>query len=614
LTTPRHKRRRTKAAGIGALVVAAIATGLVVVPQLASASEIQIHDLQGSTRLSPYAGQTVTGIAGVVTGVRTYGSSKGFWFQDTTPDDNPATSEGVFVFTSSTPTVAVGDSVQVSGTVTEYYPGGKTTGGQSLTQISKPTVTVVSSGNAVPAPVVITAKTVPAAYTPAGDPAADNSVEGLTLQPKKYALDFYESVEGENVQVKDVRVVGATDAYAELWVTTKPKENVTKRGGTLYSSYEDQNSGRLQIQSLIPTATQAFPTANVGDVLTGTTAGPLDFNSFGGYTLAARTIGTLKDNGLTAESTRKQKKGELAIATYNVENLAPSDSDAKYARLGTAIVTHLASPDVVALEEIQDNSGATDDGTVDADKTVQKFIDAIIAAGGPTYDWRSISPVNDLDGGQPGGNIRQVFLFNPARVSFTDRTGGDATTAVGVQKINGKAALTASPGRIAPADEAWTTSRKPLAAEFSFQGKPVIVIANHFNSKGGDYALTSRYQPVPRSSEVQRVKQATLVNTFVKEIEAAQKDANVVVLGDINDYEFSTAGKTLTAGGALKDLYFSLKPSERYSYVYQGNTQVLDHILVSRSVGSPDYDVVHINAEFADQASDHDPQVVRIKP
>lgn len=334
--------------------------------------------------------------------MRTYGSSKGFWFQDTAPDDNPATSEGVFVFTSSTPTVAVGDSVQVSGTVTEYYPGGKTTGGQSLTQISKPTVTVVSSGNAVPAPVVITAKTVPAAYTPAGDPAADNSVEGLTLQPKKYALDFYESVEGENVQVKDVRVVGATDAYAELWVTTKPKENATKRGGTLYSSYEDQNSGRLQIQSLIPTATQAFPTANVGDILTGTTAGPLDFNSFGGYTLAARTIGTLKDNGLTAESTRKQKKGELAIATYNVENLAPSDSDAKYARLGTAIVTHLASPDVVALEEIQDNSGATDDGTVDADKTVQKFIDAIVAAAwappttgapsAPSTTWTAASP------------------------------------------------------------------------------------------------------------------------------------------------------------------------------------------------------------------------------
>ncbi|MDX6348793.1 MAG: uncharacterized protein QOF84_3583 [Streptomyces sp.] len=613
MTSPRHKHSRKKTLGVGALAAAAVAAGLVAVPQLASASEVRIHDIQGSTRLSPYAGQAVSSIPGIVTGVRTSGT-KGFWIQDDTPDDDPATSEGIFVFTSSTPTVAVGDSVQVSGTVTEYYPGGKTAGGQSVTEISKPTVTVVSSGNAVPAAVVLTAKSVPDDYTPQGDPAADNSIEGVTLQPKKYALDFYESLEGMNVRVADTRVVGATDAYAELWVTTKPKQNPTKRGGTVYSSYEDQNSGRLQIQSLIPTATQAFPTANVGDVLTGTTEGPLDFNQFGGYTLAARTLGTLQDKGLTAETTRKQKSRELAIATYNVENLDPSDGDAKFARLAEGVVANLASPDIVALEEIQDNNGATDDGTVAADKTVQKFIDAIVAAGGPAYDWRSIDPANDTDGGEPGGNIRQVFLFNPERVSFTDRAGGDATTAVGVQKIGGKAALTVSPGRIAPADEAWTTSRKPLVGEFSFRGKPVVVVANHFDSKGGDYALTSRYQPVPRSSEVQRIKQATLVNAFVKEVQAVQKDADVVVLGDINDSEFSPAGKTLTAGHALKDLYFSLKPSERYSYVYQGNSQVLDHILISPSLGNPDYDVVHVNAEFADQASDHDPQVVRLRP
>ncbi|MET8629660.1 hypothetical protein ABZW30_39045 [Kitasatospora sp. NPDC004669] len=41
---------------------------------------------------------------------------------------------------------------------------------------------------------------------------------------------------------------------------------------------------------------------------------------------------------------------------------------------------------------------------------------------------------------------------------------------------------------------------------------------------------------------------------------------------------------------------------------------MLDHILVSPEVGYARYDVVHINAEFAQQAGDHDPQVVRIKP
>ena len=84
--------------------------------------------------LSPLAGQQVTDVAGIVTGVRTYGSSQGFWIQDPTPDADPATSEGVFVFTSSTPTVAVGDSVTVSGTVVEYVPGGASSGNQSVTR------------------------------------------------------------------------------------------------------------------------------------------------------------------------------------------------------------------------------------------------------------------------------------------------------------------------------------------------------------------------------------------------------------------------------------------------------------------------------------------------
>lgn len=244
-----------------------------------------------------------------------------------------------------------------------------------------------------------------------------------------------------NVQVADTRVVTATDPYTELWVTVKPRENASRRGGTVYGSYDAQNTGRLQIQSL--GATADFPVANVGDVLEGTTAGPLDYNQFGGYTLVANQLGTLRSAGLERESTEKQKNGELAVATYNVENLDPSD--ATFEAHASAIVNNLKSPDIVSLEEIQDNNGATDDGTVAADVTVNKLIDAIVAAGGPRYDWRSIDPANDTDGGEPGGNIRQVFLFNPERVSFTDRAGGDATTAVGVQRLRGKAALTVSP-------------------------------------------------------------------------------------------------------------------------------------------------------------------------
>ncbi|MEW1697664.1 endonuclease/exonuclease/phosphatase family protein [Streptomyces sp. NPDC093249] len=609
-------RTVARSAAVSAVVASALAAGLLGGSSSAAADTaagVRVHDIQGTTRVSPLVGQQVTGVTGIVTGVRTYGS-RGFWIQDPEADDDPATSEGVFVFTSSVPTVAVGDAVSVNGTVTEYVPGGQASGNQSLTQLSRPVVTVLSKDNPVPAPVTISAWSVPDRYAPEGDPAAGGSVNGLTLNPKKYALDYYESLEGTNVRIGSSRVVGATDPYAELWVTVKPWENRNVRGGTVYGSYGSQNTGRLQIQSLTPLAQQPFPVANVGDRLTGTTEGPLDFNQFGGYTLTARTLGTVVDRGLKRETTAKQHRNELAVATYNVENLDPGDPQTKFDALAKAVVENLSAPDIIALEEIQDDNGAKNDGTVSAEQTVKKFTDAIVAAGGPAYAWRSIAPENNKDGGEPGGNIRQVFLFNPERVSFTDRAGGDATTPTGVTGTKGRAALTLSPGRVDPANTAWDSSRKPLAGEFVFRGRTVFVIANHFGSKGGDESIVSHHQPPNRSSEAKRLLQAQAVNTFVKQIVAVEKQADVLVLGDINDFEFSGTTKALTDGGVLYPAVKSLPRGERYSYVYQGNSQVLDQILTSPGVRHFTYDSVHINAEFADQNSDHDPQVLRFRP
>jgi predicted extracellular nuclease len=608
-----------RTAALSAVVAAALAAGLLAASSAASAddasaaAEVRIHDVQGSTRISPLVGQQVTGVAGIVTGVRTYGS-KGFWFQDPQADADAATSEGVFVFTGSAPTVAVGDAVTVSGLVGEYVPGGASSGNQSVTQISKPTVTVVSSGNALPAPVTVSSASVPSAYAPEGDPAAGNSINALPLKPRSYALDYYESLEGSNVRIGSSRVVGASNSFSELWVTVKPHENDNRRGGAVYGSYTSQNTGRLKVQQLAPIAQQPFPKANVGDYLTGTTEGPLDFNQFGGYTLVARTLGTVADLGLEPEKTRAQRRGELAVATYNVENLDPSDPQAKFDALAAAVVGNLSSPDILALEEIQDDNGARNDGTVAAGETLKKFTAAITAAGGPAYEWRTVDPENNKDGGEPGGNIRQVFLFNPERVSFTDRPGGDAKTATSVVRERGRAALTLSPGRIDPANGAWENSRKPLAGEFTFRGRTVFVIANHFGSKGGDENLTSHHQPPNRSSETKRLLQAQAVNTFVKDILKAERHADVLVLGDINDFEFSATTKALTDGGALYPAIKSLPRSERYSYVFQGNSQVLDQILTSPSIQDFTYDSVHINAEFAAQNSDHDPQVLRFRP
>jgi predicted extracellular nuclease len=250
---------------------------------------------------------------------------------------------------------------------------------------------------------------------------------------------------------------------------------------------------------------------------------------------------------------------------------------------------------------------------VDPSVTIGNLIAAISTAGGPTYGYRQINPVNDQDGGEPGGNIRQIFLFRTDRgLSFVDRPGGNSTTATTVTNAGGTAQLSFSPGRIDPTNAAWNSSRKPLAAEFLFNGQRLYVIANHFNSKGGDQPLTGRFQPPAHSSEAQRHQQATIEAGFVQQIRAIDPNANVVVLGDLNDFEFSETIHILEAAG-LTDLYDTLPLAERYSYVFEGNSQTLDHILVSGPLlNRSTFDVVHVNAEFADQASDHDPSVARI--
>jgi predicted extracellular nuclease len=124
-----------------------------------------------------------------------------------------------------------------------------------------------------------------------------------------------------------------------------------------------------------------------------------------------------------------------------------NDPPSKFDALAHQIVDHLLSPDVIALEEIQDNSGATDNGMVEADVTLGQLVAAIAAAGGPAYEWRQINPVDDQDGGQPGGNIRVGFMFRTDRgVAFVDRPGGSPTTPTSVVSGASGPELSVSPG------------------------------------------------------------------------------------------------------------------------------------------------------------------------
>jgi predicted extracellular nuclease len=559
----------------------------------ADQASVRIHDIQGRAHLSPLAGTQVGDVSGVVTAV----TGTGFWLQDPQPDNDPATSEGIFVFTKSKPTVTVGDAVTIAGKVSEYRPGGTASTNLTTTEIDTPTVAVSAHGVALPAPTVV---------HPPGkvieDDATGDAEQSGTFDPQHDGLDYWESLEGMRVAIDDAQVVGPRNSYGEIPVVTKGASIRTVRGG-IVARRNDFNPERVILDDVLAKT----PAVDVGDRLPGRTVGVLDY-SFGSPKLLVTATPQVKAGNLPRQSARPAGKGELAVATANVQNLAPNDPASKYSGLAAEIVQHLASPDLINVEEVQDNSGAKDDGTVAADQTVAKLTAAIKAAGGPSYEWRSIDPENDKDGGQPGGNIRVGFLFRTDRgLAFVDRPGGTATNATAVE--DGQ--LTYSPGRIDPTNPAWTSSRKPLAGEFTWHGQRLIVVADHWNSKGGDDPLYGRFQPPRLPSEAQRSAQADAVAKFVR---SAGKKANIIVAGDLNAFDFSTQVKTLTATG-LRDLPATLPIAQRYTYVYEGNSEVLDHILLSPALARQpySYQVVHVNAEYAVQASDHDPAVVRLR-
>src|ERR687888_582798 len=573
------------------------------------APPVAIHDIQGAAHLSPKAGQTVSNVNGIVTAKRT----NGFYMQDPNPDADPATSEGIFVFTSSAPSsVNAGDAVKVNGRVSEFRPGGSSSTNLTTTELTTPTITVLSSGNPLPAATVAgTGGRIPPNTVIEDDATGDVETSG-TFDPASDGLDFWESLEGMRVLVNNPVAVGPTNAFGETQVVGDDGANAglrTVRGGLLLRP-TDPNPERLVAAAVLV----SLPPMNVGDHHDAPLLGVLDYN-FGNFFLEVTSagVGAIHD-GVTPESTTAAGLNQVSVGTFNFENLDPTDPQSKFDRLAAILVNNLKSPDIVSGEEVQDDNGPTNDAVVDANATLDQLVAAIQAAGGPGYAYRYINPVNDQDGGEPGGNIRQVFLFRTDRgVSFIDRPGGGSTTPTTVVNgVNGPE-LSFSPGRIDPNNSAFNTSRKPLAGEFLFNGHHLFVIANHFNSKGGDQPLEGHFQPPTRSSEVQRHQQAQIVHDFVASILADDPSANVVVDGDLNDFEWSDTVSILKSG-VLHDLMDTLPENERYSYVFEGNSQTLDHILTSDALfGRPfAFDPVHVNAEFADQASDHDPSAVKI--
>ena len=639
-------------------------------------SGLRIHDIQGRQHLSPYRGSFALAVPGVVTGRR----FNGFYIQDPQPDADDRTSEGVFVFTGGTPpaAAAVGAAVLVNGRVTEFRAGCTPTctapdfpagnfgasafANLSITEIDRATVapagsgaiaaTVVGEGGRVPPTTVIDNDTPdPLADDPPlvtgnveskSSAPLDTANQDPTFDPSEDGIDFYESLEGMLTQVNRAVVIAPTNTFSsgaanensELAVLADNGEHAglrTPRGGILVRSFDEELPHEYRLGDFNPeriilndpvardSGEAAAPDAQVRDHFAGPIEAIVDY-SFGNYKFLARSFPPLEDGGLTPESAPPAGKHDLSVASYNVENLDPVNDAARIEAIARQIKDNLRSPDILGLEEVQDFDGEGPGGPA-GDATFAAIVDAIADVGGPTYEYRQIDPVHNQDGGAPNANIRVGFLFRPDRVSFVDRPGGTALTSTEDDPAEPGAQLTLSPGRIDPQNAVWEDSRKPLAGEFVFEGRRLFVVANHFASKGGDAPLFGRFQEPYRPSELQRRGQARVVNAWVERLLAADKHARVVVLGDLNDFEFSETINVLQRGAPgseyeLTELWQTLPEREHYSYIFEGNGQVLDHILASRALLAPrpDFAPVHMNAEFdEEQQSDHDPPLARFR-
>ncbi|HIK06262.1 MAG TPA: hypothetical protein IGS40_16355 [Trichormus sp. M33_DOE_039] len=587
---------------------------------------IRIHDIQGAAHISPLLASAndrvgVINVPGIVTAI----ASNGFYLQDPSPDNDVSTSEGIFVFTGTNSPLrtarTIGEAILVSGTVSEFRPGNDQEN-LTITQIindSSVQILAVTPWTTAPTttinPTVISSDRTPPTAVINDDFTTPGNVEtGGDFDPSVEGIDFYESLEGMVVQIPNPVAVSPTNNFGEIWVLANNGAGATglSSRGSITISAGDFNPERIQIDD---TLTGTSPIVNTGTQLNNIT-GVVSY-SFDNYEVLPTSPVTIANpSTLQREVTNltSTNPDQLTVASFNVENLDPSDGE-RFVTIADIIINNLKSPDIINLVEIQDNNGAINNGVVDADVTLQTLINAIAAAGGPTYEFRQVNPANNQDGGEPGGNIRVGFLFNPNRVDFIDIPGGGATTDTTVNNVGGTPELSSSPGRILDTDltdgDAFANSRKPLVGEFLFNGNKVFVIANHFNSKGGDQPLFGRFQSPTLSSEVQRLQQAQELKDFVEDILAVDPNANIVVAGDLNDFQFSAPLAVLESAG-LTNLVNSLPVNERYSYNFEGNAQTLDHILVSNNLSTTaEFDIVQVNSEFADQVSDHDPLVAR---
>ena len=560
-----------------AVVVDGIGVGTIINDDLLPLTIMQI---QGETHVSEFNGQPVS-TSGIVTAT----DSRGFYLQDPNGDGNVNTSDAIYVFTGSVPTVVVGDGVSVAGRVSEFGND------LPLTEINVSGagfgVSVLSHGNALPAAVLVGV----GGRLP---PTQSIDSDGLTIfNPSVDGADFWESLEAMRVAIDRPLVVANSDtALGETYVVASLGAGATgiNSHGGITISEGDYNPEMIQLDDFLIGGTGFTSTYTVGDQ-PGTVIGVINY-SFAHYELLLTEVPTgTVDAPLVAEVADFAGDANfMTFATFNVENLDPSDG--KYDELADDIVVNLRLPDVIAIQEMQDDNGAQSGGTLSALNNAQGLIDAIFALSGVRYVYVEIAPTApNISGGEPNGNIRNGYLYRDDRVDLV---------AGSLEVIT---------------DASYSNSRLPLVATWSFQGSLITTINVHLTARSGSDPLWGATQPPENAGDDRRADQAEAIGQWINQHLADDPSLNIAVLGDWNGFYFEAAQTNLTENGLLTNLQVALlSPEERYSYLFEGNSQLLDNILVTQGLlNGAGVDGVHINAYFgAAQNSDHDPQVARV--
>lgn len=542
---------------------------------------VTIGEIQGLSHTSPYVNARLK-TEGVVTAIDT----NGFYLQSAAgaADGDVRTSDGIFVFTGTAPTgIAQGDLLRVTATVSEFRPGNDARN-LTITQLTSPEIAHL--GAATVEPIVIGEN----GLLP---PTSVIENDGFaSYDPAQDGLDFWESLEGMYVTVAAPRVISNTNSFGETYVVASDGHGATgnnARGGLTLAA-TDFNPERLQLDEdsgLFDGFDQIF---SQGDQLADV-KGVISY-AFQSYELlVTEAVSVTRDVTLTKEVTNLHESAvHLSVATYNLENFSANDSPEKIASLANDIVANLNAPDILAVQEVQDADGAGTAAGLSGVPTAQVLIAAILAAGGPLYAYAEIAPTaNNATGGEPNANIRNGFFYDPTRVSLVEGS---------LQTID---------------DPIFTGTRKPLVGTFQFNDETVTLVNVHLTSRLGSDPLWGATQPPVDSGDAARTAQALAVRSWIDGKLAIDPGAKVAVLGDFNGFSWEGAVGALTGGGKLQDLNTLLAPEERYSYMFDGNAQAIDHIVATKNLlNVAKYDAIHLNAELPEAlqiSSDHDPQL-----